>query len=269
MSRLLDKASETSYEDPMNTYKYSEDPRDTSIPVSAIVCYTYCPRRCYIQYKLGVKGYPTLNQLKGLITHKILSRLFVEEPRIATLTKPDNFYQTYIDYGLKIGYDELQALSRRKALSNGWRWLIDYVKRIVYGRAIFLSSSKIEPGSHRMVNIALRDHNLRLKGILDGVDEYRPVEFKSKYRNVYPHKIQVALYSILLERAEDVYVDEAYMYYAESSSMVKVRLIDKLRFEALSLVEKVRDMLENDKPPARISCIPRFCPVHPICYTLA
>ncbi|MCS7113729.1 MAG: hypothetical protein RMJ00_07145 [Nitrososphaerota archaeon] len=63
-----------------------------------------------------------------MAAHRALCRLFVEEPRVAILAKPDGFYQRYIDAGLKIGYKELKALFSRKALSHCWGWFVRYVE---------------------------------------------------------------------------------------------------------------------------------------------
>ncbi|MCS7113728.1 MAG: hypothetical protein RMJ00_07150 [Nitrososphaerota archaeon] len=103
-----------------------------------------------------------------------------------------------------------------------------------------------------MVNVTLKDDRLRLRGILDRVDECYPVEFKSSGWDAYHHRIQAA-----------------YIYYAKAVRLIRVPLTGRLRFEALSLVDEVRGMLKDDRVPAKNLCIPGFYPVHPVCSTLA
>lgn len=266
-SRVLDRISVATYEDPMIRV-YSEDPRTTVIPVSAVVSYLYCPRRCYIQYKLCVKGYPTVNQLKGIIVHRVLSRLFIEESRMAILDDPNAFYRRYLDIGLRIAYEELRAISGCGSSSHSRDWLEKYIERIVYRRAVFLLSSNIRLNRRRRVNIALKNDRLGLRGVLDGVDGCYPVEFKSSGGIAYPHIVQVVLYSIMLEEVERIDVDRAYIYYAETAKLVETQLTQRLRARALTLVENVRSILKDDRIPARRLCSPRYCPVYDVCSSL-
>ena len=124
----------------------------------------------------------------------------------------------------------------------------------------------------RTFNVDIVDAELNLHGKLDEVvttreGELIPVEYKSGLKLAENHRVQVAAYALLLERARLVEVTRAFVYLIPKRKMqsLKVTAEDKARVQTL-LATLSRMVATEDMPaptPERSRCagceFRRFC----------
>ena len=266
-------------EGPMNRLYYSEGLRTPPIPVSAVLAYLYCPRLAYLKYRLRLRmDMPTKSQVRGVLVHKVLEGLFMHEHALASNFRAgegaSKLYSRYVKIGLKLTWSLMKGHDAEAVFKLGLTSedAVNMVKPVVFKRAYMYVSEllklHLETGlegrqlaetfiPRRESEVMVRSLGLGLSGVVDLVEEHRPLEIKTGVVERESHVIQVTLYALLLEDAYGITVREGYIYYADIPRLVKIPVTKRLRVKALELKEKASRLITSGDPPSKVTCHPK------------
>ncbi|MCS7222778.1 MAG: CRISPR-associated protein Cas4 [Anaerolineae bacterium] len=126
--------------------------------------------------------------------------------------------------------------------------------------------------AERHLRVELADEGLGVSGRVDLVlrltDETIPVEYKLNTASYLPnHRIQLAIYAMLLEANEWPAVRRGFLYSIRIRQAEEVKMTTRLREQARSVVEEIRAMIAAERMPEpaaqRAKCVNcefrRFC----------
>lgn len=110
-------------------------------------------------------------------------------------------------------------------------------------------------GCRAMRDIYMTSDDLGLRGRLDALivcnTKERAYPLEVKHGNpASSHKVQLAAYSLLVERVYNLQVNEGFLYYPKKEGLVRVIISPELRKKALDTVNRIREILiEESLPP--------------------
>lgn len=126
--------------------------------------------------------------------------------------------------------------------------------------------------AERHLRVMVQDPGLGVSGRVDLVlrltEEVIPVEYKLRTsRFSTHHRVQLAVYALLLERNGWAPVRRGFLYSIQARRAEEVRITARLRATARGLIEEIRDTLRHERLPAgtgrRARCVSceyrRFC----------
>jgi len=114
------------------------------------------------------------------------------------------------------------------------------------------------------VEHALSSPRLSLKGVVDLLEGWVPVEVKFRDRVLESDRIQLALYALLIEDIYGVDVDYGFIDLLAVPRRVRVEISDGLRRRALKFRDKVFEVrVEGSLEKRRSSC--RYCGFRDFC----
>lgn len=240
------------------------------INVTDITSYLYCPRKLYLKKVRGLKEEATKPMILGFLKHKVFENFSKnEEGLITNITE-------------KIGKGEIKEKYRnelKKIISNVskkyWKTLKGFgidLKELsesvnqFMDREIELRKQSIgrtlEKGylggelwdnlkPKYLTELRIESPELGLKGRVDRVklgNGITPYEIKTRKKNrvYFSDKIQLAAYSLLLEKEFEKKIGRGVIEMSKSKEIIN--LDEGLKKKVLEIAEKIRN-LEKNKPP--------------------
>lgn len=135
-----------------------------------------------------------------------------------------------------------------------------------------LSKFEVEGEGKREFDVAISDEALAMRGLMDEVvttaqGEIFPVDYKLSDKAGEHFKLQLAFYTILLERERKKTIARGFLYLIPVKQLVEVKISERLRKEVLQQIEQMQQVVRDEAmPPAtekRARCIDcefrRFC----------
>ena len=224
------------------------------LTASMLSSYLYCKRKYFLQYILKLVDIPKEVMVKGSIRHETYDQINKnEESLVKTIKKEDSkqeliqIYQkqyekivrksmgTYHDKLLKVKVNSLELFQKINPLFQAEaeaRAITIYnfkTKNDLEGEELW---EKLSPKIISELRIEAPEINL--KGIIDQIEhypnEYVPIELKTRKcpsDGVWPgHKIQIAIYAMLIEAKFKIPVKEGVVKYLDSKITRQKEIIE-------------------------------------------
>lgn len=268
------------------------------ISATTLAGYLYCQRKLYLQYVLKIAPPPKDVLVKGSVNHEVFDRINqVEENIIKSIRKFPTFGDLFALYRSTYYGFLVDTLKKREAemkevglvpmelFHKSWPMflreaqirasnVLDFIKEHkVLGDELW---RKLTP--KYLTELRIESEKLGLKGIIDKIEvrdnKFIPFELKTgrlpKTLVWEGHRIQVAVYALLLEEKFMVPVNEAIVDYVEHSEKRKVMIDQETREMVFDLIIKVNALLESKEIPPivenRNKC--KACSLKEKCYGL-
>ena len=247
------------------------------IPVSLLSTYLYCSRKLFLQEVLLLEEPPKESVVMGAIRHETYDKINKMEEEIVTSIKK------------KINLEKIKELYRkkylevlRKVILNNKERLKEVNKSVIeaYEKSSAFIIEESEMRSNNIFNfieannvfgeelweklipkiiseLKVDSDELRLKGIVDQVhvytNDYVPFELKTgraPQDGVWPsHRVQLAAYSLLLQKKFNMPVKEGFVYYIDSKEKRHIAINPFMKEEVKQLVDEILALLESKELP--------------------
>jgi len=247
------------------------------LSVTTLCSYTYCQRKLYLQYVLGLAEPPKEALVKGSIRHKTYENInLAEEEMVKSIKKGTSledlkgkYHQKYREILLSVIKEFKSELEQFNIKPNDlfksvWPLILSesetrasavhnfILERNVFGEELW---EKLTPKIESELKIV--SEALGLKGIIDQIEIYQegfvPIELKTgsmPNEGVWPgHKIQLAAYALLLEDKFKTEIKEGFVHYLDAKQRRHIAINPFTKLEVKELIKKVEALLNSEKLP--------------------
>ena len=249
------------------------------ISVSALTSYLYCPRKLYLNYVLGISGFPRKEAVYGTVKHKVIEYVNNQEQAIVSSVSQGmddesigqlyrSAYYNALLSALDSAKQELKRLKIRKkeVFDDVWPSIMGEaslrasnvasfaLKHNVFGAGLW---SALTP--KYVSEYSVSSSRLGLTGRIDKVARHGkklvPLELKSGKHpssGLWPnHRVQLAAYIMML-REKCPSLSEGYVEYIDSGEKRKLVMNDFMEEEIISLIGKVKALFRSKELPPKV-----------------
>lgn len=234
-----------------------------NLSVSAICSYLYCPGCAYDIYVKHTHKKENIHSLRGQIYHLVYEWLFAREKEFIAIIKSKKTCKDIFER-LDILFSDLEfVLSRNfytKSITVGMNYeseVCQVKKRIKETITDWIEKYRdndYEPPSYskRSFEVLIKGKNIGISyGKIDIVEDGLPIEIKTGYApkdNALPtHKLQLILYTLLLEHKYEYDVNIGLIYYTKNNNIIPIITDVTIRKWAIQTITNAINVLDDSK----------------------
>jgi len=249
------------------------------ISATTLSSYLYCARKLWLQKVLDLKEPMKDVVVLGTVTHQTYNAINRQDqetvqsvPLKATYAEIlENYTKKFaalLRWSVASNKHSLKNVNvpLLKAFTHAWPMIQreaemrsqNVYKNIqqhgVSGEALW---DKLTPKIKSEYNV--KSEEIELKGIIDQLEVHRtfvrPIELKTgkaPAEGVWPgHRLQVAVYALILEKMLGTQVEDAVVHYLEANVARTVKIDAQAKAEVIELKDKVKELLASTVPPPK------------------
>ncbi len=237
------------------------------INVTDIISYLFCPRKLYLKLVKGIKEPPNQKMIAGFLKHKVFDIFNKNEQVLVSSIKEDinkeKITEMYEKYLTDITEETAETYSNmvRSFSINPDELLKDIL--ILMSKEIKLRADSIKAILHLykgkdlwrnltpkyLTEFEIISYELGLKGRIDRVkfeEEIMPYELKTREEIYESDKLQLAAYSLLLEKEFNRKINKGIIEVKNKQE--EIIITEQMKSQVLEIAEKIRKF-EKDKEP--------------------